>query len=239
MFWFLTSLCMYIKIRNKKRQYTFQRQTAKSFGIAGTVTQSAIAKVHQNEIKYSCQVQRDICRAPLIFLRNPRVPILSLARRMHIARRKRLSLREYSRKSGRRAMYAKWRGRPWRKPKLSDKFSCDAGRTTMSRGDQRGSGVTFEHVDYNCDLCRGLCPFLSLSLSLCRLLVLSCSGDYSRSHAIHSHPLILSHSLFCFFCHFATVSTEALQTMSDDRIRIGVLSWYIAELWGIHSVAED
>lgn len=114
----------------------------------------------------------------------PRSASLPLARRMHVAQRKRLSLREYSRKSGRRAMYAKWRGRPWRKSKLSDKFSCDAGRATMSREDQRGPGVTFEHVDYNCDLCRGLCPFLSLSLSLCRLLVLSCSSDCSRARFI-------------------------------------------------------
>lgn len=118
----------------------------------------------------------------LFFFAAPAFPFFHW--RMHVAQRKRLSLREYSRKSGRRAMYAKWRGRPWRKPKLNDKFSCDAGRATMSRGDQRGSGVTFGHVDYNCDLCRGLCPFLPLSLSLRHLLALSCLSDYSRARFI-------------------------------------------------------
>lgn len=131
--------------------------------------------------------------APLIFLRSLRVSILPLLARPADAcsatQTSRLSLRENSRKSERGAMYAKWCGRPWRKPKLSNKFSCDAGRATKSRGSQRGPGVTFEHVDYNCDLCRRFRPFHSLFLSAI-YLVLSCSKARSCARFIPSHSFL-------------------------------------------------
>lgn len=151
----------------------------------------------------------------------------------------RLSLRENSRKSGRRAMYAKWRGRPWRKPKLSDKFSCDAGRATTSRGGQRRPGVTFEYVDYNCDLCRGLCSSLSLSLSLCHLLPYSLVPTFARAHAIHSFSSLYPLSLYCFFYSLRYCTTGASRTASDDRIRNGVLLWRIVELREVRVVAEN
>lgn len=123
-----------------------------------------------------------------IFLRRP--PFLFFHRRStadvcSATQTSRLSLRENSRKSGRKAIYAKWRGRPWRKPKLSDKFSCDAGRATTSRGGQRRPGVTFEHVDYNCDLCWRLCPF-SHSLFPSAIYSYSLVLALARARAIHS-----------------------------------------------------
>jgi len=59
-------------------------------------------------------------------------------------------------------------------------FHADAGGATTSHEGQRRPGVTFEHVDYNCDLCQRLCSFLSLSLSLCYLFLLSCSNARER-----------------------------------------------------------
>lgn len=47
-------------------------------------------------------------------------------------------------------------------------------------------GVTFEHVDYNCDLCQGLRSFLLLSLSLFLFLPAFC-----LYFLIASHPLLL------------------------------------------------
>jgi len=61
------------------------------FGIPGIETRNAIPRaVHQNEIKYSFQVQR-VCLAPLIFLHGSRVPVLPPVRRMHVALRKRVN----------------------------------------------------------------------------------------------------------------------------------------------------
>lgn len=159
-----------------------------------------LGTVHQNEIKYSRSKLNGMF-ASYFSSQPPRSrssACAAAATANACSATSRPSLRENSRKSGRRAMYAKWRGRPWRKPKLSDKFSCDAGRAATSRGNQRGPGVTFGHVDYNCDLCWGLCPFLSLSLSLRHLLVLVFKRSFIPSHPftplssalLHLPPLV-------------------------------------------------
>jgi len=136
-----------------------------------------------------------------------------------------LFLRENSRKSGRRAMYAKWSGRPWRKPKLNDKFSCDAGGATRSHEGQRRPGVTFEHVDYNCDLCQGLCSFLSLSLSLCYLFLLSCSSARARDLFLLIPLLLL---IRCF-----ASSTSLLLYQREFHRQCPVIEYALGYYYGV------
>jgi len=88
--------------------------------------------VHQNEIKYS-EFTGIFAPRFLFFFANPAFPYFR-RRACTGVRTGRLFLRANSWKSGGRAMHVKWRGRPWRKPKLDDKFSCDAGGATRAAG---------------------------------------------------------------------------------------------------------
>jgi len=78
-----------------------------------------------------------------------------------------------------------------------------------AKGDR--PGVTFEHVDYNCDLCR---DSLSLSLSL--------SSSFIQFHCnTHSLSLLILFILLCIFCLLATVSAGGCRWRSMIEHALG------------------
>lgn len=170
--------------------------------------------------KVSAPSSRDVCSALFIFLRSP-VFVLPPA---YLAQHKRVDFSsERTREKVEEERYmqsgaADLEGnRSW-----TINFQAtpaEPRRVAGAKGNH--PGVTFEHVDYNCDLCQRLRPFLSLSLSLLFLSLFPFSLFFSLLFLTLSFSLffllfvyILSSntrfspsflSLLYFFCFFATV----------------------------------